>query len=366
MARPLTLAALTVGLAGVPWLAAHRVTTATRGLERFDDPPPRLMKDPEDVGDELDEVVDRLRAAQASFSGLGLAERRRRVRQWLDELGDRTDHACEIRQVATASVRGEWVVPPEVDPTRRLLWVHGGAFEAGSPRSHRSLTTRIAERTRMAVFVVDYRLSPEHTRSEAIADVDAAWELLCAEGPDGPTDTAAVQLIGDSAGGTLALGLSHRTRDAAGRRVPDAVVALAPSTDSTFASPSWRTNADTDAFLGRRFGPLLELPRELLVLGIWALTRIRPDDPRVSPLLDDLSGLPPTLLQASDAEMLRDDSVRYVRRAQAAGSPAQLQVWPAMVHVWQAFPELPEAREALEEVAAFLARHAPQRDRTIA
>jgi epsilon-lactone hydrolase len=61
------------------------------------------------------------------------------------------------------------------------------------------------------------------------------------------------------------------------------------------------------------------------------------------------------LVHASEAEMLRDDSRRYVNKAIAAGSPATLQTWSHMIHVWQIFyPELPEGRAALEEIATFL------------
>ncbi len=352
--RVLLAVGIAVGVLGaVAWLMARSVMRRASGLDQYDRPAPPLMKDPGDVGPEVEEVTDQLRQGQASFSGSDRGERRKQVRRWLDELGADVDHDCEIVPVRRAGCRGEWVVPPDVDTGRRLLYLHGGAFEAGSPQSHRSLTTRIAERTHMAVFVPDYALSPEHTRQEALDDVDRAWALLCAEGPEGPTPLRDAHVAGDSAGGNLALGLAHRLRDRSGR-VPDGVVALSPITDSTFSSPSWHENVETDPFLGPGFARLLDVPREVLVLGTWLGTRIRPDDPRASPLLDDLAGLPPTLLQVSDSEMLRDDAVRYARAAQAAGSPVQVQVWPRMVHVWQAFAELPEAREALDEVVAFL------------
>lgn len=344
-----------------PWLLARWVMRRDDHLARFDEPAHATMKDPAEVGPEVDEVVELLRSSASSRSSTDRSERRRRVRAWLDELGARVEHDCEVVPVRTTACRGDWVVPPGADLSRRVLYLHGGAFEAGSPTSHRGITTRLAERTGMPLFVVDYRLAPEHTRQDALDDVDGAWELLCAQGPDGGGDLRAAFIAGDSAGGNLALGLSHRCRD--GRvRTPDGVVAFSPMTDSTFASPSWHENIATDPFLGPGFAQFVELPREVLVLGLWAATRIRPDDPRVSPLLDDLSGLPPTLVQASASEMLRDDAVRYARAAQAAGSPVELQLWPEMVHVWQAFADLPEAHEALDEATAFLQRHATALD----
>jgi acetyl esterase/lipase len=75
--------------------------------------------------------------------------------------------------------------------------------------------------------------------------------------------------------------------------------------------------------------------------------RIRPSHPSVSPIFGNLKGLPPTLVHASDAEMLLDDAARYVNKVQAAGSPVVLQTWRNMVHVWHIFvSDLPEAQEA--------------------
>ncbi len=344
-----------LGLAAA-WLLARRIISRADALEQYDEPRPDLMKAPDDVGPEIDAVVADLHSAQSSFDNSSRTARRAQARRWMDELGAAVEHDCTIVPVRSGTCRGDWVVPPDADTNRRLLYVHGGAFEAGSPLSHRGMTTRLAERTSMPVFVVDYGLSPERTRTEALTDVDAAWDLVCHEGPDGPAELDAAFVVGDSAGGNLALGLSLRLRDGAGR-LPDGVVAFAPFTDSTFGGHSWHDNVATDPFLGPGFSQYLEIPRAVLVLGVWARTGIRPDDPRVSPALGELHGLPPTLVQASDAEMLRDDAVRFARAAQAAGSPVELQVWPRMVHVFQAFPTLPEAQEAMDEVVAFLDRH---------
>ena len=114
--------------------------------------------------------------------------------------------------------------------------------------------------------------------------------------------------------------------------------------------------------LGPLFGKLARVPQTLLLCLGWLQTRIRPNDPVVSPLRGDLSRLPPVLVQASEVEMLFDDSRRYVNRARAAGSPVRLQRWNHMVHVWQIFnPELTEAREALAEIGKFLDGAAPRR-----
>ncbi len=80
-----------------------------------------------------------------------------------------------------------------------------------------------------------------------------------------------------------------------------------------------------------------------------------PRMPYASPVYGDPAGLPPTLLQVGSDEILRDDSVRMAEKLRAAGCHVELGVWPRMPHVWHLFaPMLPEARQAIEHVGAFL------------
>jgi len=81
-----------------------------------------------------------------------------------------------------------------------------------------------------------------------------------------------------------------------------------------------------------------------------------PSDPEQSPIYSELTDLPPTLLQVSRDEMLYDDSIRFVEKAKAAGSPVKLQVWGGgLPHVWQIFDDyVPEAGDALNEIKLFL------------
>jgi epsilon-lactone hydrolase len=269
--------------------------------------------------------------------------------------------SARITPVDSDGVRGEWVQAPGADPSRRTLYIHGGAFSLGSPKSHRTLTAGFAEITGGVVLAVDYRLMPEHPRRAGIEDCRSAYCWMLDNGPDGALPASAVFVAGDSAGGNLALSLINWVRDQ-GLRAPDAAVALSPLTDATLSSPSLRRNVRSDPMLGPLFGKMARLPQALLLWFGWMQTRIRPNDPLISPLRGDLSRLPPVLLQASEVEMMFDDSQRYVNRARAAGSPVRLQRWNHMVHAWQIFnPELPEAREALAEIGKFLEAAAPRR-----
>jgi acetyl esterase/lipase len=240
-----------------------------------------------------------------------------------------------------------------------MLYIHGGGFVLGSPKSHRTLTQRFSTLTGAAVLAVDYRLMPEHSRMAGIEDCRNAYCWMLENGPQGPESPRAVFVAGDSAGGNLVLSLIAWVRDQSLRQ-PDAAVALSPLTDSTLGSPSLKANVRTDAMLGPLLGPLTRVPRSVLLWASWIQNRINPRNPVISPVFGDLSGLPPVLIHAGETEMLIDDCRRYVNRARAAGSPVTLQTWRHVVHVWHIFnPELTEARDALEHIGRFLRASLP-------
>jgi len=276
------------------------------------------------------------------------------LRDYIDNVFSINDAGMQFIPVDAGGVKAEWVLAPNVDTSRRLLYIHGGAYTMGSPKSHRRLTSKFSELANAAVLSIDYRLMPEHPRMAGVQDCRTAYRWLIENGPDGVSAASALFVAGDSAGGNLTLSLIAWVRDQ-GLRAPNAAVALSPSTDGTLGSPSLKGNLATDPMLGPLFKSLTKVPRAALLWGGWMATRVRPCDPVVSPVFGDLSRLPPLLVHASEAEMLLDDSRRYVNKAIAAGSPVTLQTWHHMVHVWQIYhPELPEGREAFEEIGKFL------------
>ncbi|MBA6412010.1 alpha/beta hydrolase [Parahaliea sp. F7430] len=323
-------------------------------LSEFDQPPLAQSKtSPSEA--HLDVV-----AAMEDFARQGQRHRGKQrlkvIRDYLDSMSEGRDFVSEFRAETKAEVRGEWVLAPGADPRRRLLYIHGGAWMAGSPKSHRALTNKLSMDTGCAVFSLDYRLMPENRRRDSVEDCKAAYRWILEHGPDGQEALDYLVVAGDSAGGNLTLVTVAWARDE-GLRKADAAIAFSPATDSAMTSPSLTTNLATDPMLGPAFGFLTKIPLALLWWASWLSTRIRPADPVVSPIRGNLAGLPPILIQASEAEMLLDDSRRYVAKAQAAGSPVELQTWPHMVHVWQMFtPELPEAEEAYDKLLEFLQR----------
>ncbi|MCP4007259.1 MAG: alpha/beta hydrolase [bacterium] len=268
----------------------------------------------------------------------------------------------QVTPVDVDGVAAEWVQAEGSRSEQRLLYLHGGAFRVGSPKSHRGMTDSLSRLTGASVLAIDYRMLPEHPLMACHEDARKAYRWILENGPEGRSEARGLYVAGDSAGGNLTLALNAWIRDR-GLRAPNATVAMAPTTDGTMRSPSWRSNRASDPFLGPMIGPLMRIPRPLLLVGMAASNRCRPNNPEVSPLLGELSGLPPTLIQVSEQELLFDDARRYANKASAAGSPVRLEVWPTLVHVFQVFsPDLPEADEALNSIASFVRERMPLDD----
>jgi epsilon-lactone hydrolase len=224
---------------------------------------------------------------------------------------------------------------------RHILFVHGGGFVIGSPALYRDFTWRLARAADARVLAIDYRLAPEHPFPAALDDAAAAYRWLLAR----CAGSRSLAVIGDSAGGGLALALLLRLRDE-GMDLPAAAAAVSPWTDLALTGASLRRNAAADPIVNAD-----EVPR----FAAYYLGGADPRQPYASPLYGDPTGLPPTLIQVGSDEVLLDDAVRMVERMRAAGCEVALEVWPRMPHVWHTFaPVLPEARDAIRRLGAFV------------
>jgi epsilon-lactone hydrolase len=243
-----------------------------------------------------------------------------------------------------AGVHGEWILSnTQPFSTRIVLYLHGGGYVGGSPEMYRSLTSGFARRCDARVFALDYRLAPEHPFPAALDDAVAAYKWLLAQ-DIAPSN---VVVAGDSAGGGLTLSTLLAIRDM-GLPRPAGAVMIAPWVDLLSTGESVRTNARTDDVVVPDNG---EHKLAHAYMGDGAL-----DDPRASGFYADLTGLPPMLIQASAIEVLRDDSVRLDAKARAAGVDSNLRLWDGLPHVWHLFAQLPETREAFDDIAPFVGR----------
>ncbi len=227
---------------------------------------------------------------------------------------------------------------------KAFLYIHGGGFVGGSPRTHRPLTWRFARQIGIPVYAIDYRLAPEHPFPAGLDDCVAAYRALLDKG----IPAKSIVVGGDSAGGNLTLALALRLK-AEGLPLPAALICLSPATDMTGSGASRHENAEADSlFVDEMFDSLKP-----------AYYEGRDErDPFLSPLFGDVSGFPPVLLQVGEREMLRDDSTRMAERLKSAGVEAVLEVWPKVWHVWQLNADmLPEGREAISHITRVARQH---------
>jgi epsilon-lactone hydrolase len=237
-----------------------------------------------------------------------------------------------------------WLSAPRADPNRVIFYLHGGGYSLGSLQSHGELASRLGRASEMNVLMVDYRLAPEHPFPAALDDALTAWRWLCGEqGQAGAT----CAIIGDSAGGGLAVSLMAVLRDA-GDALPACAVLMSPWTDLSCSGESIHTAPD----------PVL-VREGLASLASNYLAGADPETPLASPLFASLHGLPPLLIQVGTAELLLDDSARLARAAASVGVQVSLQVAEGMPHVYQSMLGTPEAASATSEIAAFLRATTP-------
>lgn len=241
-------------------------------------------------------------------------------------------------------VPGHWCRPATSPADAALLYLHGGAYVLGSAEAFRNLAGQVAARAGVECFVPDYRLAPEHPFPAAVTNAVAAYRGLVALGRQ------RLALVGDSAGGGLALVTLAAVTAAPDLPTPVAAAVFSPWTDLTLTGASLETRAEADLSFTKE-KPLGASAR--LYLGSHEAR-----DPRASPLYGALAGLPPVLLHVGDDELLLDDSLRYAAQVQAAGGPAELHVWLGMGHVFPAaVGTLEAAGQALDSAGDFLRQH---------
>jgi len=276
-----------------------------------------------------------LRASVAAFKGklAGTA-----ARGPFDDVMERVAAPTDVTFEAdiVGGVSGMWAKPGGARPHKgaAILHVHGGWFNLGTARAYRNFVGHIAASAGADAFIPDYRLAPEHPFPAAVTDVEACYRGLVDKGID------KIAVVGDSAGGNLALVLLSI------ERAPVGAVAISPVTDLALTGESFETRAEADPYFTKS-----------QVAGLIAsyLGHADPTDPLASPLYGDLTGLPPIRVHVGDDEVLLDDSRRYVERAVAAGVDAALDVWMGMPHGFvTSIAEFDAARRSLKAIGGFL------------
>ncbi|HXA32915.1 MAG TPA: alpha/beta hydrolase [Acidimicrobiales bacterium] len=249
-----------------------------------------------------------------------------------------------MEPVEANGVPSELLTPPGADPKRVILYVHGGGYSMGSRNSHREMAARVSKAAQVPVLLVGYRLAPEFSHPAALDDVTAGFQFLLSQG----FDPKRIALVGDSAGGGLAVAALVATRDA-GLSLPACLACLSPWVDLTLESARTMTEVVSD--------PVNTIDGLSEMVGLY-IGDSPPNAPSISPLFADLTGLPPMLVQVGTAELLLADARLLVAYAQAAGVKAELDEYENLIHVFQHLAGgSKEAALAVGRLGSFISEH---------
>ncbi|MBW9092715.1 alpha/beta hydrolase [Microbacterium jejuense] len=245
----------------------------------------------------------------------------------------------ERRVVRDGAVRVRVYVPAQTSGAG-LLWIHGGGLVLGAAAMDDRTCSEVARDTGVIVVSVDYRLAPRHPFPAAIDDSAAAFAWFVTHAAELGVDPGRIAVGGQSAGGGLAAALVQRLVDA--QTPPVAQWLFCPMLDDRTAAD--RSRDDVDHFVWNNRANLVGWRSYLgdrvggESLPAYAAATRR----------EDLSGLPPTWIYTSDAELFFDEDVAYARALEAAGVPVTLDVVSGAAHGFEAWAPDTEPARALQ------------------
>lgn len=226
-----------------------------------------------------------------------------------------------LQDADVEGMAAEWLRPVGARPERVLLYLHGGGYVIGSLNTHRALVGALAASCQLNTLAINYRKAPEYPFPAALEDARLAYDWLLNQG----YEASNIMVAGDSAGGGLGLALLQHLRDAR-QPLPAAAIGLSPWIDLALPTTVQRQACQEET-------RMLEA-LEMQTWGSLYAADTPHTHPLVSPTKGKLHGLPPLLIQISNAEVLHDDVVRFCRKASLSGVPVTLQVFEGLVHWW--------------------------------
>ena len=235
-----------------------------------------------------------------------------------------------------------WCKPIAASPSRVIIYLHGGAFIAGSPTSHRKLAAHLAKKAGAYALLVDYRRAPEHQFPSQIDDVVDTYKWLL---NDRGISNKSIALAGDSAGGNLTVSVSLALREQ-GLPMPAVIAAFSAWLDMRVSGESYQKNIGKD---------VLVVPDALPGVIAGYLGNASLDHPLVDVLRTDLRGLPPMYLATGTSDILESDAVTLAKNAKEAGIDVQLETPENMQHIWVCLAgNAAEADTTLSQAATFI------------
>ncbi len=256
----------------------------------------------------------------------------RKLQDALGNLGAKT-MAKDVHFEAEPDLNAEWAHHHFSESNEAILYLHGGAYTAGSLTYARAFGGVLTEHMGYSTLILGYRLAPENPWPAALEDALQAYKRMLEKYP--PQNIA---FVGESAGGGLCWCLALKCRELK-LPMPACIVAISPWVDLTMPGKS------------RKKDPTLH--RETLrdCARMYAGDNLK--NPLVSPIYGDLEGLPDSLIFVGDREILESDSVRMANHLAKAGCTTELHIVKGMWHVYVLYG-IPEAKKTLSRIKEYL------------
>lgn len=284
---------------------------------------------------EFERLLRAMRARPLTLEDATIAEQRARF----ESMALAAEPDIDVIDERIGDISTEILVPPSAIADRSILYLHGGGYFMGSPKTHRRLASEIGRACRAKVWVPEYPLAPENPFPAALLAVTSIYRALLQD-----HDGKNILLAGDSAGGGLALGTLVELRSQQVQR-PGGAALLSPWVDMIRSEPYRPDLVSADPIV---------TPQSLDASRRWYEGDEGADRPLMSPVHEDLGGLPPLLVHVGSAEILLDDSRMLRAAAEESNLDVTYREWPGMTHVFHAFAgTVPEATEAVKQIGHF-------------
>tara|TARA_Y100000996_G_scaffold213425_1_gene167622 strand:- start:805 stop:1764 length:960 start_codon:yes stop_codon:yes gene_type:complete len=260
-------------------------------------------------------------------------------------------------EVTLGGVKTLKVSTPNSDPERIFLYYHGGGYAMGSPKSHYSLVSYLADISKTTVYVPDYRLGPENKYPAQLDDGVSTYLSLINDFGYSPSQIA---IGGDSAGGNLAL-ITLLKLKKLGVELPSSLALLSPWADPSGSGESYNDEmADRDILIGPIMKNVWKNNDELYHFFIDE-EDVDKQNELMFPLSGNYKDCPPIMIQVGTEELLLSDSQTLKKLLERDGCEHEYFEWEGMYHVFHIDVSMPETIEAFKQIGNFLEKHFPKK-----
>lgn len=230
------------------------------------------------------------------------------------------------------------LTPKSSDIGKHVLYLHGGAYVRSITSLHWRLLVQLVESSGCTITVPLYPLAPEYECTHAVNSMLEVYFMARLRAFGSP-----LNLMGDSAGGGMALALCFALREQ-GVELPEQLILICPWVDLSMSNPVIATTESWDPMLSYR---------SLVTAGAWYAGALSTSHVWASPLFGDFSGLPPITLYVGTRDIVHHDSLALVAVAKSQGVQVDVRVGEGLIHVWPLLPT-PEGRVARAELTCLL------------